>query len=192
MIYRHCLSLLPLFILSCTLPPSVPPLPTTAQTIAVLPPNNRTGDLLLVESASFWDPEAARPGRVTVADVLATDARAQLERRGVKVMAPEAVTAAIGNQTPGSLEEAAALVARGKLEGGALYLEIRRWDADMSPLHPRRILAAVEAHLIDAATGQVVWTAHYSLRPVPTPGAITRWVAYTIAARKVAEGLFAP
>src|SRR2546427_8187229 len=87
--------------------------------------------------------------------VLAADARAQLERRGVKVVAPEAVTAAIGHQTPGSPEEAAALVARGQLEGGALYLEIRRWDADMSPLHPRRILAAVEAHLIDAATGQV-------------------------------------
>lgn len=187
------LLLLPVLTLHCALPPGAPPLPATVRTIAVLPPNNRTGAPLLVESASFWgDPYAARPGRVTVADVLAADARAQLERRGIKVMAPEAVTAAIGNQTPGSPEEAAALVARGKLEGGALYLEIRRWDADMSPLHPRRILVALDAHLIDAATGQVVWTAHHPLRPVPTPGAITRWVAYTIAARKVAEELFAP
>ena len=186
------LLLLPVLTLHCALPPSAPPLPATVRMIAVLPPNNRTGDPLLVESASFLDPYAARPGRVTVADVLAADARAQLERRGVKVMTPEAVTAAIGNQTPGSPEEAAALVARGKLEGGALYLEIRRWDADMSPLHPRRILAAVEAHVIDAATGQVVWTAHHPLRPIPTPGAITRWAAYTIAARKVAKGLFAP
>ncbi len=193
MIYRRVLLLLlPVLTLHCTHAPVAPPLPATIRTIAVLPPNNRTGDRLLVESASFWDPEAARPGRVTVADVLAADARAQLERRGVKVVAPEAVTAAIGHQTPGSPEEAAALVARGQLEGGALYLEIRRWDADMSPLHPRRILAAVEAHLIDAATGQVVWTAHHPLRPVPTPGAITRWVAYTIAAHKVAEQLLAP
>ena len=193
MTFRHfLLVLLPVLTLYCTHAPVAPPLPATVRTIAVLPPNNRTGDPLLVESASFWHPYADRPGRVTVADVLAADVRAQLERRGFKVMAPEAVTAAIGNQTPGSPEEAAALVARGKLEGGALYLEIRRWDADMSPLHPRRILAAVEAYLIDAATGQVVWTAHYPLRPVPTPGAITRWVAYTIAARKVAAELLAP
>ena len=91
---RLLLLLLPVLMLSCTLPPNAPPLPATVQTIAVLPPNNRTGDPLLVESASFLHPYADRPGRVTVADVLATEARAQLARRGVKVMAPEAVTAA--------------------------------------------------------------------------------------------------
>jgi hypothetical protein len=193
MTFRHfLLLLLPVLTLRCTHIPVAPPLPATVRTIAVLPPNNRTGDPLLIESVSFWDPYAARPGRVTVADALAADARTQLERRGIKVMAPEEVTAAIGNQTPSSPEEAAALVARGKLEGSALYLEIRRWDADMSPLHPQRILVAVEAHLIDAATGRVVWTAQHPLHPVPTPGAITRWVAYTIAAHKVAEALLAP
>ncbi len=193
MISRYFLSLLlPLLTLSCTLPPSPPPLPTTAQTIAVLPPNNRTGDPLLIESASFLYPYAAGPGRVTVPDVLATEARAQLERRGFRVMTPEAVTTAIGNQTPSSPEEAADLAARGKLEGSVLYIEIRRWEADMSPLHPRRIIVALEARLIDTATGQVVWTAQHPLRPVPTSGAITRWVAYTIAARKVTEELFAP
>jgi hypothetical protein len=193
MIYRRLLLLLlPVLTLYCTHAPVALPLLATVQTIAVLPPNNRTGDILLIESASFLDPYAARPGRVTVADVLAANVRAQLERRGFKVMAPEAVTAAIGNQTPGSPEEAATLVARGKLEGSALYLEIRRWEADMSPLHPRRILVVLDARLIDTATGQVVWTAHHPLRPVPTPGAITRWVAYTIAARKVAEEIFAP
>jgi hypothetical protein len=193
MIYRLLLLLLlPVLMLHCTHAPVIPPLPATVQTVAVLPPNNRTGDPLLVESASFWDPYADRPGRVTVADVLAADARAQLERRGVKVMAPEAVTAAIGHQTPSSPEEAVALITRGKLDGSALYIEIRRWDADMSPLHPRRILVALDARLIDTATGHVVWLAHRPLRPVPTPGAITRWVAYTIAARKVAEELLAP
>ena len=194
MMYRHCLwLLLPVLTLHCALPPSAPPLPATVRTMAVLPPNNRTGDPLLIESASFWDPSAARPGRVTVADVLAAEARAQLARRGFTVMAPEAVTAAIGNQTPSSPEEAADLVVHGKLEGSsALYIEIRRWEADMSPLHPRRILVALEARLIDTATGQVVWTAHPPLRPVPTPGAVTRWMAYTIAARKVAQELLAP
>src|SRR5947209_19262470 len=103
MIYRRLLLLLlPLLTLYCTHAPDAPPLPAPVQTIAVLPPNNRTGDPLLVESASFLDPDAVRPGRVTVADVLAADTRAQLMRRGFKVIAPEMVTAAIGNQTPSS------------------------------------------------------------------------------------------
>jgi hypothetical protein len=186
------LLLLPVLTLSCARSPSAPPLPATARTIAVLPPNNRTGDPLLVESASFFHPYADRPGRVTVPDVLAAEAREQLTRRGIKVVAPEAVTAAIDNQTPRSPEEAANLAARGKLEGDALYIEIRRWEADMSPLHPRRIIVAVEARLLDPATGQTVWTAQRPLHPVPTPGMVVRWMAYTIAARKVAAELFTP
>ena len=189
---RFLLLLLPVLTLSCALPPNAPPLPATARTIAVLPPNNRTGDPLLVESASFLHPYADRPGRVTVPDVLATETREQLARRGVKVMAPEAVIAAIGNQTPRSPEEAADLAARGKLEGSALYIEIRRWEADMPPLHPRRIIVALEARLLDVATGQAVWVAQRPLHPVPTPGVVVRWMAYTIAARKVAEELFTP
>ena len=193
MISRRFLALLlPVLTLSCALPPNAPPLPATAQTIAVLPPNNRTGDPLLIESASFLHPYADRPGRVTVPDVLATEAREQLARRGIKVMAPEAVTAAIGNQTPKSPEEAADLAARGKLEGSALYIEIRRWEADMSPLHPRRVIVALEARLLDVATGQTVWTAQRPLHPVPTLGVVVRWMAYTIAARTVAAELFTP
>jgi hypothetical protein len=192
MIARRFLSLLlPVLTLSCALPPSTPPLPATAQTIAVLPPNNRTGDLLLVESASFLHPYAGRPGRVTVPDVLAAEARAQLAQRGITVIAPEVVIAAIGRQTPGSPEEAAALAAQGKLAGSALYIEIRRWEADMSPLHPQRIIVALEARLLDPATGRTVWIAQRPLHPVPTPGVATRWRAYMIAARKVAEELFA-
>jgi hypothetical protein len=183
--------LLPLLTLSCARSPNAPPLPATVQMITVLPPNNRTGDPLLIESASFLHPDADRPGRVTVPDVLAAEVRKQLTRRGVKVTAPEVVTAAIGKQTPQSPEEAADLAARGKLEGSALYIEIRRWEADTSPLHPQRIIVAVEARLLDPATGHAVWTAQRPLHPVPTLGVVTRWMAYTIAARKVAEGLFA-
>ena len=191
MIYRCLLLLLPVLTLHCTHAPIAPPLPATVQTIAVLPPNNRTGDLLLVESASFWDPEAARPGRVTVADALATEVREQLIRRGVTVTDPAVVTAAIGKQMPQSPEEAADMAVRGKLGDSVLYIEIRRWEAEMSPLHPRYVIVALEARLLDTATGQAVWTAQRPLHPVPTPGVIVRWMAYTIAARKVAEELFA-
>ena len=183
---------LPVLTLSCAAPPGPAPLPVTARTIAVLPPNNRTGDPLLIESASFWHPDADRPGRVTVADALAIAVREQLTRRGVQVTAPEALTAALGKQTPQSPEEAVDLAARGKLEGSVLYIEIRRWQADMSPLHPQRVLVALEARLLDPATGRTVWIAQRPLHPVPTPGVATRWRAYMIAARKVAEELFTP
>jgi len=189
---RFLLLWLPLLTLRCARSPNAPPLPATVQTIAVLPPNNRTGDPLLIESASFLHPYADRPGRITVPDALATEVREQLTRRGVQVTTPEVVTAAIGQHTPQSPEEAADLAARGKLEGSALYIEIRRWEAEMSPTHPQRILVALEVRLIDTATGQAVWTAHLPLRPVPTLGVVTRWRAYMIAARKVTEELFAP
>jgi hypothetical protein len=189
---RFLLLWLLLFTLSCARSPNAPPLPATVQTIAVLRPNNRTGDPLLIESASFLHPDADRPGRVTVPDALATEVREQLTRRGVQVTAPEVVTSAIGKQTPQSPEEAAELAARGKLEGSALYIEIRCWEAVTSSTHPRYVLVALEARLLDTATGQTVWTAQRPLHPVPTPGVIVRWMAYTIAARKVAEELFTP
>ena len=189
---RFLVLLLPVLTWSCVVPPSPPPLPATARTIAVLPPNNRTGDPLLIESASFLHPDADRPGRVTVADALATEVREQLTRRGVTVIAPAVVTAALGTQTPHSPEEAADVAARGTLADSVLYIEIRRWEADMSSLHPRRVMVALEARLLDTASGQTVWTAQRPLHPVPTPGVVVRWMAYTIAARKVAEELFTP
>jgi hypothetical protein len=193
MISRRVLVLgLPLLALSCTPSPTALPLPATVQTIAVLPPNNRTGDPLLIASASFLHPDVDRPGRVTVPDALATEVRAQLTRRGLQVTAPEVVAAALGPQAPQSPAEAAEMAAQGQLAGSALYLEIRRWEAEMSPLHPRYVLVALEARLLETATGQTVWTVHRPLHPVSTPGVIVRWMAYTIAARKIAEELFNP
>ncbi len=81
---------------------------------------------------------------------------------------------------------------RGQLEGSVLYLEIVQWQPALDEaLHPWRMLIAVDARLIDVATGRVVWTAHLPLRPVPTPGTVTRADADMIAAKRVAKKLFA-
>jgi len=167
------------------------PLPTIVRTVAVLPPNNRTDDPLLAASDSFWDPYAPRAKPVTVADVLVAEARLQLERRGFTVTPVETVERALGNHTPGSPQEAADLAAQGKLEGNVLYIEIIRWEPDV-PIHPQLVLVALEASLIEVATGRVVWTTPRALRPTPTPGAISRWVAYMIAAREVTKELLSP
>ena len=191
MIARRSLSLLlSVLTLSCALPPSTPPLPATARTIACCRRTTVQAILCWSKAPHFCIPMRIVL-RVTVPDVLATEVREQLARRGVKVIAPEAVTAAIGNQTPRSPEEAADLAAHGQLEGSALYIDIRRWEADISPLHPQRIIVALEARLLDPATGRTVWTAQRPTHPVPTPGVASRWRAYMIAARKVAEELFA-
>lgn len=183
--------LLSVFALNCARAPLPSPPPAPVGRIAVLPPNNRTGDPLLVASDSFWNPYAAGSQRVTVADVLAAEARSQLERRGFTAASADAIEAAVGKFFPGSPQEAAELIARSNLADTALWIEITRWEPDMM-FHPKVVLVALEASLIDAATGNIVWTMHRSLRPTPTPGAVSLWAAYMIAAREVVEELLSP
>jgi hypothetical protein len=103
---------------------------------------------------------------------------------------PQTVAAAVSGQTPTSPQDAAALATRGQLTGNALYFEIRQWEPADSSLRPRRVLVALDASLIDVATGRLVWTAHLPLRAVQTSGAVTRADVYTLAAHEVARELF--
>src|SRR5690349_16845123 len=115
--------LMSLFVCSCTAHPLPPPRLAPAQTIAVLPPNNRTDDPLVVAGEALWEVFATQSRRVTVTDVLAAEARAQLNQQGFTVVPRTVVEAVIGDHTPSSLEEAVALTTHGKIEGVALYLE---------------------------------------------------------------------
>ena len=101
--------LVSLLVCGCTAHPISPPRVAPAQTIAVLPPNNRTDDPLVIAGDIVWDLFAHRSRRVTVTDVLAAEARAQLKQQGFTVVPPTVVEEAIGDHTPNSLEEAAAL-----------------------------------------------------------------------------------
>jgi hypothetical protein len=178
--------------LSCASSVVSPPLPTAVRTIAVLPPNNQTGDPLVVGGTSLLEKYVFRSTPVTVAEVLAVEVRIQLEQRGITVLPRDKVEAALGNQIPSSPKEAARLASQGKLEGSVLYMEIVQWQPALEDsLHPWRMLVAVRAQLVDVASGRVVWAAHVPLRPVPTPGAVTRADADMIAAQRVARELFA-
>jgi hypothetical protein len=128
---------------------------------------------------------------VTVADALAAEARAQLEQHGFSVVSPEHVEKVIGTHPPGSPQEAAELAAQGQLSGSLLYIDILRWEPDLR-IRPERILVALQVSLIDAATGQVIWTDHHALHPVPTRGAINLWNAYLIAAHDVVASILSP
>ena len=66
---------------------SSPPAPPAhlGRAIAVLPPNNRTGDPLVVAGTGLIDRYLRHAERVTVADVLLSEARLQLEENGFEV-----------------------------------------------------------------------------------------------------------
>ena len=171
--------------------PVAPPPPDIVRTVAVLAPANRTGDPLLVAGASLLEKYAVKSDRITVPDVLASEARLQLERRGFTVVPADQVETATHGRAPGSPQAAAEIASHAKLAGLALYLDVRRWEPD-APVHPSFVLVGVTASLVDPGSGRVVWSAERPTGPVPTPGEVALGPAYVTAARKVMEELLAP
>src|SRR5439155_19144678 len=182
---------LPLLLLAACSRPVAPPPPDMVRTVAVLAPANRTGDPLLVAGTSFLEKYALKSDRVTVPDVLASEARVQLAHRGFTVLSADEVESATHGRAPGSPEAAAEIASHAKLAGLALYLDIRRWEPD-APTHPSFIVVGLTASLVDPASGRVVWTAERPTGPVATPGEVALGPAYVTAARKSMEELLAP
>ena len=170
---------------------SSPPPPHLGRKVAVLPPNNRTGDPLAVAGTGLIDRYVRRAQIVTVADVLLSEARFQLEEKGFEVASRQAVDTALKEHIPTSPASAAQLAAQGGLGGLVLYLEIRRWEAD-APIHTVFVIVGLGASLVDSSTGQVIWRQERRAAPVPTPGEIRREAAYVTAARKVIADMLAP
>jgi hypothetical protein len=168
-----------------------PPRLSPGQVVAVLPPNNRTADPLLVSGASFLDRYVFHSERVTVGDVLAGEARFQLAERGLRVIPGEAIAAATKGQTPQSPAAAAEMASRGKLDALALYLEIRQWEPD-APVHTSFVIVGLLASLVDPGSGNVVWQFDRHPAPVATPGEVTLENAYETAARKVMAEVLQP
>ena len=186
---RRLIALSVVALVACTRPAVAPP-PKTVTSVAVLPPNNRTSDSLLVAGTSFFEKYALATDRVTVPDVLGVSLRAELVRRGFAVVPPEAVVAAMAGRQPGSPEAAIEIARKGGLEGSVLYTEIVRWEPD-GGMHPAFVIAAVRATLLDAQSGVVLWQSERRAAPVATPGTVTVGTAYEIAAQKVADELLA-
>jgi hypothetical protein len=112
-------------------------------------------------------------------------------KAGFDVVPAQVVGEATNGQTPSSLEEAAALAARTRIEGAVLYVEIRRWESN-GGTEPTAVIAGVVATLVDASSGQVLWTADRPPRPVRTPGVISLGDAYAVAAHTLMVEMLAP
>src|SRR5262245_46863715 len=175
---------------ACGRPASRPPrdLP---RVVAVLPPYNQTGDPLLVSGGSFLEQYAFHTEPVTVPELLAAEARLQLERRGFLVVPSDDVETATKGRAPRSPEAAADMASQGRLEGVALHLDLRRWEPN-APTQPTFVIVGLTGSLVDPATHRVLWTADRATAPVATPGVVVLGQAYMIAARKVIEELLSP
>jgi len=176
--------------LGCTPPGKTVP-SDLPRTVAVLEPSNHTGDPLLVAGTSFLERYALRTERVTVPDVLASEARLQLERRGFTAVPPETVEGATEGRAPGSTDSAVAIARHGGLVGLVLWIDVRRWEPD-APTLPTFVIVGLTAELIDSTSGLVRWRAERRPAPVATPGEVNLGDAYLNAARKVMAELLAP
>ena len=179
-----------LLLAACTRPLLIAPPPATVHTIAVFPPRNLTGSDQIVEGGSLLEKYAFDTPAVTVADVLAADARMKLASRGLTVVAPRLVAAAVGLHAPTSAQEAAKQAAANDVDAAVLFIEIRRWEPDV-PFHPSFIIVSLAATLIDATSDKVLWKADLPSRPIATPGVVNPGEASLIAATKAVEMLLA-
>ncbi len=182
--------LLALMVAGCARSPTSASIAATAGAIAVLPPNNRTGDDLLVAPGSLVGKYVFDDARVTIPDVLAGEARRQLARRGYTLVPTETVDTALGGQRPDSAPDAALLATRHHIDASVLYIEIRNWEAN-AHFNPDFVIVSIQATLVDPSTGRVLWTADHPSRPVPTPGAVNPGDASVTAAAKVMKEMMA-
>jgi hypothetical protein len=160
-------------------------------TITVLPVNNRTADPLLVEGAGLIDRYIRRTGKVSVGDVLQSEARFRLQEKGFDVGIWELQQTSFKGHVPTSRESALVLARESGVNSRLLYLEIQRWEPD-SPMETRFVIVGMSASLIDAPSGQEVWRRDRVASPVPTPGTINLESAYVVAARKVITEMLTP
>jgi hypothetical protein len=161
-----------------------------SRSVAVMPANNLTGDPLLVMGAGLIDRYVRHTGEVSVADVLQSEARFQLQQKGFEVgiwKTPEASQ----HQAPTSLDSALALARQSETKSSVLYLEIRRWEPDAAT-HTRFVIVSLTASLLDPVSGREIWHEHRPAAPIGTPGTITVESAYVVAARKVIAEILAP
>lgn len=169
---------------------TAPPV-SVSRTVAVLPPYNLTGERLVVAGTGLIDRYLRHASRVTVADVLASEARFRLQEQGFEVADGRTIQASVKGRVPQSPEEAAQLAASIGLTRPVLFIEIRRWEPD-APTRADFVIVGLALALVEPSTGDVVWQAHRRAAPVATPGEATVEAAYVTAARSVIKEMLAP
>jgi hypothetical protein len=165
-------------------------LPQSVRRIAVLPPY-RLG-------AADTRPTATEsqllglPSR-TIEDLLAQQARAQLQAKGFDVVAPTELKLATKDRVPTSPQIAAEILRQANLDASALYIEVLRWEPmpDARALKADGIIVALDVAIVDPKTGTILWQVHRPSRPVPLYGIVLTGQANVFVAETVMKEVFA-
>ena len=170
---------------------SVATVPMAIHRIAVLAPENLTGDDLLITDISALERYAFHSERVTVADALAAYARAELALQAFEVVDPLIVERATEGRAPGSPRAAVELLRAAKLDAMAMVIQIRRWSPEAT-VEVSAVIVDLDIMLIDPETGMVFWEARHPTRPEQVHAPLLRGEAYTIIAEKLIREMLAP
>lgn len=170
-------------------PAVVAPPPQIGRRIAVLPPHNlRGGDIANADSGLLGRPT------MTVADLLAQQARVQLAAKGFEVLNPRVVKVATKDRVPTSPQMAAQIMQQANLDAVALYIEVRRWEPtpDARGMKADGVIVALDVTFVDPRTSAVLWQVHRPSRPVPVYGALLTGQANVFVAETVMREVLAP
>jgi len=168
----------------------VTPLPPTVRRIAVLPPY-RLG-AADTRSTATESQLLGLPSR-TIEDLLAQQARAQLQAKGFDVVAPTELKLATKDQGLTSPQMAAQILRQANLDGAALYIEVQRWEPmpDARGLKADGIIVTLDVAVVDPKTGKILWEVHRPSRPVPLYGVVLTDQAHLFVAETVMREIFA-
>jgi hypothetical protein len=165
-------------------------LPQSVRRIAVLPPY-RLG-AADTRPAATESQLLGLPSR-TIEDLLAQQARAQLQAKGFDVVAPTELKLATKDRVPTSPQMAAEILRQANLDAAALYIEVRRWEPmpDARALKADGIIVALDVAIVDPKTGTILWQVHRPSRPVPLYGIVLTGQANVFVAETVMKEVFA-
>ena len=171
-------------------PAVVTPLPLAVRRIAVLPPY-RLGAADTRPTATE-NQLLGQPSR-TIEDLLAQQARTQLQAKGFEVVAPTELKLATKDQVPTSPQMAAQILRQANLDAAALYIEVQRWEPmpDARGLKADGIIVALDVAVVDPKTGKILWEVHRPSRPVPLYGVVLTGQAHVFVAETVMREIFA-
>ena len=171
-------------------PAVVTPLPLVVRRIAVLPPY-RLGAADTRPTATE-NQLLGQPSR-TIEDLLAQQARTQLQAKGFDVVAPTELKLATKDRVPTSPQMAAQILRQANLDAAALYIEVGRWEPmpDARALKADGIIVALDVAIIDPKTGTILWQVHRPSRPVPLYGIVLTGQANMFVAETVVREIFA-
>lgn len=169
-IARYVASAFVLFGLSGCAPHTLVP-PTAAATRRVA--------VLLVHTAN-GKPVAMKPSTGAAAIQTATNLR--LAELGYEVIGPNVVASATNGRSPTSAQDAARILSDAGVNAAAMYIELFAWEPVFARDGTATMVVGMDAMLVDAPTGQVLWRGHRDAKPVLLYGMVTSDQAPVFAA----------